>query len=77
MIEEIPAYQYQEMIRLHYSGAMSEAGAYSALAIQTVAVLIGGLILWRASNYMHKRKLKERTSNQFFQTPYSKGWKRK
>lgn len=77
MTQVAPAYQYQEMIHLHYSGAMSDAGAYSALAIQTVAVLIGGIILWRASNYMHKRKVKQRTSNQFFETPYSKGWKRK
>ncbi len=70
-------FAFQEMIKMHYSGSMSDASAYSGLAIQTIAVLVGGIILWRASNYMHKRKVNQRRTNDFFETPYSKGWKRK
>lgn len=70
-------FPYQEMIKLHYSGGMSDVQAYSGLAIQTIAVLIGGIVLWRISNYMHKRKVSQRRTNDFFETPYSKGWKRK
>lgn len=68
---------YQEMILLHYSGAMTEVKAYSGLAIQTVAILVGGFLLWRLSNYMHNRKKKQRKRNDYFETPYAKGWKRK
>lgn len=68
---------YQEMIHVHFSGAMTEVEAYSGLAIQTIAILVGGFMLWRISNFMHKRKKKQRSRNDFFETPYAKGWKRK
>ncbi|MCR9171449.1 MAG: hypothetical protein NXI10_03085 [bacterium] len=68
---------YQNIIRTHFSGAQTEVEAYSGLAIQTIAILVGGLILWRVSNYLHKRKQKQRRKNEFFETPYAKGWKRK
>ena len=67
----------QELIKVRYSGAMSEVSAYVNLAIQAVVVLIGGIILWRISVVMHKRKVEERSRKQFFETKYSKGWKRK
>ena len=65
------------MIKVHFSGAASKMEAYSGLAIQTIAILVGGFILWRISNLMHKRKKKQRKRNDFFETPYAKGWKRK
>lgn len=68
---------YQNMIKLHYSGSMTEVSVYSGLAVQTVAILIGGIILWRASAYLHNRKKKQRQRNDYFETPYSRGWKRK
>lgn len=68
---------YQQVIKLYYSGAASEMDAYSGIAVQTVAVLVGGIILWRISAFMHKRKKGQRKKNEFFETPYSKGWKRK
>ena len=68
---------YQEMIKVHFSGASTDVEAYSGLAIQTIAILVGGFILWRISNYMHKRKKKQRKRNDFFETPYARGWKRK
>ena len=39
--------------------------------------LIGGIVLWRMSNVIHKKKLAQRSRNEFFDTAYSKGWKRK
>ncbi|MDB4516678.1 hypothetical protein N9089_03680 [Crocinitomicaceae bacterium] len=68
---------YQEVIKLYYSGASSELDLYSGLAVQAIAVLVGGIILWRASAILHKRKKAQRGRNEFFETPYSKGWKRK
>lgn len=68
---------YQNIIKIQFSGAHADVEAYSGLAVQTIAVLVGGIILWRISNYLHKRKQKQRRKNDFFETPYAKGWKRK
>ncbi len=68
---------YQNIIKIQFSGAHTDVEAYSGLAIQTIAILVGGIILWRISNYMHKRKQKQRRKNDFFETPYARGWKRK
>ena len=67
----------QELIRVRYSGGMSEVSTYVNLAIQAIAVLIGGIVLWRVSVVLHKKKVQERSRKQFFETKYSKGWKRK
>lgn len=67
----------REVIKLHYSGGMTDIQAYSGLAVQTVGILVGGFILWRATALLHKRKKNQRRRNDFFETPYSKGWKRK
>lgn len=67
----------QELIKVRYSGSMSDVSIYVNLAVQAVAVLIGGIILWRVSVIIHKRKVEQRSRKQFFETKYSKGWKRK
>ena len=67
----------QTLIKAKYSGGISEMSSYISLAIQATAVIIGGIVLWRISVAMHKRKLAQRNRNQYFDTPYSKGWKRK
>ena len=67
----------QQLIKAQYSGGISDASSYVNLAVQAIAVLIGGIVLWRISVVMHKKKLAQRSRNQFFDTPYSKGWKRK
>ncbi len=63
------------LIKAKYSGSISEVASYSSLAIQTIAVIIGGIVLWRISVVMHKRKLAKRSRNDYFETPYSKGWR--
>jgi len=67
----------QTLLKAKYSGSLSEISSYTSLAIQAVSVIIGGIILWRASTVLHKRKLAERSRKQYFETSYSKGWKRK
>lgn len=67
----------ETLIKAKYSGSLSEMSTYINLAIQAVAVLVGGIVLWRMSAMLHKRKLAQRSRNDFFETPYSKGWKRK
>lgn len=67
----------QELIKAKFSGGMSDISAYVNLSVQTLAVMIGGIALWRISVVLHKRKLASRSRNDFFDTPYSKGWRRK
>jgi len=67
----------QTLIKAKYSGSLSEVSTYINLSIQTAAVLIGGIMLWRISVSLHKRKRAQRMRNSYFDTPYSKGWKRK
>jgi hypothetical protein len=45
--------------------------------MQTVAVLVGGIVMWRASNAIHRKKQKERQQNNYFETPYSRHWRKK
>lgn len=66
----------QTLIKANYSGGLNEVSTYMNLAIQAGAVLVGGIVLWRMSAMLHKRKKAERERNSYFQTPYSKGWKR-
>ena len=67
----------QELILAKYAGSLDQASIYFNLAIQTGAVLISGIILWRMSVLLHKRKKAQRQRNNYFETPYAKGWKRK
>lgn len=67
----------QTLIHVKFSGALSETPIYVNLTIQAISVMIGGIILWRASNAYHAKKQKERANRQFFETKYSKSWKRK
>ena len=46
----------QMLIKARYSGALDESGTYINIVLQTVAVLIGGLVIWRAMNIYHPRK---------------------
>ena len=67
----------QTLIKAKYAGSLSDMQIYVNLAIQAAGVLFGGIVLWRISTVMHKRKIKSRNRKQFFDTPYAKGWKRK
>lgn len=66
----------QLLIKAKYSGALNESGVYFSLTFQTIAVLIGGLVLWRAVNAYHRKKQQQRSRNRYFETPYSKQWRK-
>lgn len=67
----------QTLIHVKFSGALSETPIYVNLTIQAISVMIGGILMWRASNAYHAKKQKQRANRQFFETKYSKNWKRK
>ena len=67
----------QTLIKAKYAGSLSEMAVYLNLTIQAAAVLIGGIVIWRASVAIHRKKQAQRARNSYFETPYSKGWKRK
>ena len=67
----------QEIIRANYSGGLSQMSAYLSIAIQALAVIIGGFVIWRASISMQKKKQAQRSRTSYFETNYSRGWKRK
>ncbi len=72
-MEEITA---QMLVKARYGGSLNDMAVYMNLAIQAGAVLVAGIVLWRASTALHMRKKAERERNAYFKTPYSKGWKR-
>lgn len=67
----------QTLIQTKFSGELSEAPSYINLMLQSIGVLIGGIVVWRISAAYHNKKQKERNTRQFFETKYAKGWKRK
>ncbi|MDP4866676.1 MAG: hypothetical protein NWR53_08460, partial [Crocinitomicaceae bacterium] len=67
----------QTLIKAQYSGALDQSSTYINLVMQTVAVLVGGIVMWRASNAIHRKKQKERQQNNYFETPYSRHWRKK
>lgn len=67
----------QTLIKAKFSGSATEMSTYISLAIQTAAIIFGGIVLWRMSSLYHKKKLAERSRTSYFETPYSKGWKKR
>lgn len=66
----------QTLIQAKFSGQLSETPVYVNLAIQAIAVMVGGIVLWRVSAAIHAKKQRERSKRQFFETRYSKNWRR-
>ncbi len=65
----------QTLIKVKYVGELDQTTAYTTIGFQTVAVLVGGIILWRVSNALHKRKLNQRAEKAHFKTRFSDHWK--
>ena len=65
----------QTLIRAKYVGELDNTSAYSTIGFQTVAILVGGILLWRVSNILHKRKLAQRAQQPHFKTRFSEHWK--
>lgn len=67
----------QLLIKAKFAGAMTDTSTYMNMVMQAVAVLIGGIVIWRMSARYHKKKVAERGRNNYFETTYSRNWKRK
>lgn len=67
----------QLLIKAKYAGAMADSGVYMNLIMQAGAVLIGGIVLWRMSVAFHKKKMAQRERNSYFETTYSRNWRKK
>ena len=65
------------LIKANYSDSLTNTSTYVNLAVQATVIVIGGIVLWRASSILHKKKQQQRSRNGYFETPYSQGWKRK
>ncbi len=66
----------QELIEVKYSGQVDQTMDYAKVAVQTIAVLIGGLVIWRAVIAYQRRQSISRRQNSYFETKYSKHWKK-
>ncbi len=66
----------QELIQFKYSGELDQTFSYVNVAIQAVAVLIGGLVIWRAISLWQRKKKLERRRNPFFESSFSKHWRK-
>jgi hypothetical protein len=67
---------YQKLILSKYSGELDQTFVYVNIATQAIAVLIGGLVLWRLSLMYQRKKIQERQRNNYFTSSYSKHWKK-
>lgn len=67
--------EIQTLIKVNYIGELDNSFAYSTIGFQTIAVLVGGILLWRVSNAVHRRKLQQRANQPHFSTRYSEHWK--
>ncbi len=65
----------QTLIKVKYAGELDNTFAYTTIGFQTIAVLVGGLVLWRVSNALHKKKLQQRATQAHFSTRFSEHWK--
>jgi hypothetical protein len=66
----------QELIQLKYTGDLNQTISYVNVTIQAVAVLIGGLLIWRSMSAWQSKKKLERKKNPFFESAYSKHWRK-
>ncbi|MDG1346003.1 MAG: hypothetical protein P8M61_01480 [Crocinitomicaceae bacterium] len=65
----------ETLIKAKYVGELDNTFVYSTLGFQTIAVLVGGIVLWRVSNAMHKKKLQQRAGKEHFKTRFSEHMK--
>jgi hypothetical protein len=61
----------ETLIKAQYSGQLDASFQYTNIGVQTISILIGGIVLWRVSNMLHQRKLKQRAEKSPFKTRFS------
>ena len=68
--------QLGHFIETNLSGEPSFTYIYIQLAAQATGILIAGFVLWRLNTFMSNKRMNERKRNNFFETNYSKNWKK-
>ena len=66
----------QEMIKIKYSGEISTMTDYINISIQTIGILIAGIIIWRLIVRHQNKKLGTRYKSDYFDSSYSKHWRK-
>jgi len=66
----------QYLIEQKFSGPPSFTYIYIQLASQAIGILMAGIILWRVNSTINNKRVNQRKRNNFFETNYSKNWKR-
>lgn len=67
---------YQILVKAKFAGSMSDTSSYLGILMQTALIIFGGIVIWRASAIYQKKKVKERERREYFETNYSRNWKR-
>lgn len=63
------------LIKVKFSGVLDQTVQYTTIGVQTIAVLIGGIVLWKGSDWIFNRKQKKRKERRQFETRFSSHWK--
>jgi uncharacterized membrane protein YidH (DUF202 family) len=66
----------QELIQFKFTGEIDQTLSYVNVSIQAIGVLIGGLLIWRAMSVWQRKKNQERRRNPFFESSFSKHWRK-
>jgi len=66
----------QEMIQIKYSGQISAMNDYINISVQTIGILIAGIIIWRLIARYQIKKQKERFNSNYFKSSFSRHWRK-
>ena len=66
----------QEMIQAKYSGELSTMMDYVNIMSQVFGILIAGIIIWRVFARHQNKKQNERFKSDYFESSYSKHWRK-
>ena len=66
----------QEMIQSKYSGELSSMMDIVNVMVQVFGILIAGIIVWRIFVGYQSKKQNERFKSDYFESSYSKHWRK-
>jgi hypothetical protein len=66
----------QDLIQQRFTGTINNEAEYIELLVQVFAVLVLGLVLWRLMVLFHKRKNAQRKRSSYFDSEFSRKWRR-
>ena len=66
----------QEMIQVKYSGELSSMMDYVNIMAQVFGILIAGIVIWIVIARYQNKKQNERFKSDYFESSYSKHWRK-